>query len=283
MTIGTTISAITVSGNGVTTSFAYPFLIPNASNAVVTYTSSTGAMTALQPTQYTITGIGNKNGGTVTYPTSGSPIPSGSYLTIQRYLPLIQSTSISTQGPTFAAIESELDYEMMVSQQIAQANTHAITGNITDPPGLNYQAPPVAQRALRGLGFDSSGNVIAISSLGSGGVSSAMAPVVAAVSVAAAVGLLGALPSFSSIAALRSNVVAQPACLVLGYYAPGDQGGGLYEWISTDTTSADNGGSIIIDANGRRWHLIVYGAPYSVKQFGAKGDGSGWRRRRCSI
>ena len=55
MTIGTTISSITVQGNGVTTSFAYPFLMPNAAFAVVTYTPNGGPQQVLTATEYTST------------------------------------------------------------------------------------------------------------------------------------------------------------------------------------------------------------------------------------
>lgn len=60
---------------------------------------------------------------------------------------------------------------------------------------------------------------------------------------------------------------------VTGYYAAGDGGGGVYWLDSTDTTSADNGGTIIVATDSGRWKLIVTDL-ISVKQFGAKGDGS---------
>lgn len=59
---------------------------------------------------------------------------------------------------------------------------------------------------------------------------------------------------------------------VLGYYAPGDRGGGIFYYDSADTTSVDNGGTIIVATDGGRWKLI-YSTSLSVKQFGAKGDG----------
>lgn len=57
----------------------------------------------------------------------------------------------------------------------------------------------------------------------------------------------------------------------LGYYTQGDGGGGNYWFDSTDTTSADNKGSIIVASDGGRWKLAKINE-ISVKQFGAKGD-----------
>jgi hypothetical protein len=78
--------------------------------------------------------------------------------------------------------------------------------------------------------------------------------------------------NFSSIALLRAvNNANYVSAYVEGYYAPSDGGGGSYDVSSTDTTSADNGGSIIVDTLGRRWHLNQ-ASPLRLRQFGAKGD-----------
>lgn len=47
---------------------------------------------------------------------------------------------------------------------------------------------------------------------------------------------------------------------------------GQFERDDSDTTSADNGGTIIVDASGRRWKRQFVGA-VSVQWFGVKGDG----------
>lgn len=64
-----------------------------------------------------------------------------------------------------------------------------------------------------------------------------------------------------------------PTAFMLGYYAKGDGGGGSYYLDPTDTTSADNGGTIIVATDGGRWKLSYFGI-VSVRQFGAKGDGA---------
>lgn len=47
---------------------------------------------------------------------------------------------------------------------------------------------------------------------------------------------------------------------------------GFFYRNDTDTTTADNGGTVIVSANGKRWKRLFDG-PVNVKWFGAKGDG----------
>jgi hypothetical protein len=58
-----------------------------------------------------------------------------------------------------------------------------------------------------------------------------------------------------------------------GYYLPGDGGGGNYYYDAHDNASLDNGGTVLVGSDGARWKLI-YDGKLSLKQFGAKGDGS---------
>lgn len=77
-----------------------------------------------------------------------------------------------------------------------------------------------------------------------------------------------------TIAALRA--LSSESCrraFVTGYYAAGDGGGGDYWLDSTDTASADNGGSIIVATDGGRWKLAGNG-PFSILQFGARPGGT---------
>ncbi len=181
MTIGTQINRIVCLGDGATTVFVYPFLIPNAADAVITLTNADGTQLQLSPPQYVIAGLGNPTGGTVTYPLSPSPLQVGQSLTIQRILPLVQITSIRNQGPTFAAIEDALDNEEMQIQQIQDEYGRTIQFNIADPYPHNT-LPPLSQLAGQMLGFDSQGNPIAAQP-SSALVSSAMQPIVASSSV----------------------------------------------------------------------------------------------------
>lgn len=75
--------------------------------------------------------------------------------------------------------------------------------------------------------------------------------------------------SVSDLRALDKTRYAR--AFLIGYYSPGDGGGGAYWYDPADNTSADNGGSVIVATDGARWKLVIQ-TEVSVKQFGAKGD-----------
>lgn len=79
----------------------------------------------------------------------------------------------------------------------------------------------------------------------------------------------------ANINTLRLATGAAPGDVyeTLGYYGAGDGGAGSYFYDATDATSVDNGGSVIVANDGKRWKLRSNGG-FSVKQFGARGNGS---------
>ena len=79
-------------------------------------------------------------------------------------------------------------------------------------------------------------------------------------------------PVVTSINALRNVTKTNHSTVfVAGYYGIGDGGGGNYFLNLADTTSADNGGTIIVANDGGRWYLQWFGQ-VSVLQFGVKAD-----------
>ena len=126
MTISTTASSVICLGNSATVSFSFPFIGVASSDISVLYTDTTGATSVLSPSSYTLTlnpaGVGQLwgIGGSVTYPLAGSPIATGTYLTISRTLPLTQSTSMSNQGNFYPQVtEIALDTLCMEIQQVS--------------------------------------------------------------------------------------------------------------------------------------------------------------------
>lgn len=84
----------------------------------------------------------------------------------------------------------------------------------------------------------------------------------------------GNIPSLQTIAQLRSvNTIPFPTLFVEGYYAPNDMGGGFFIYIPSDSTSADNGSTIFIDAAGHRYYRFFIDTIHA-RWGGAKGDNS---------
>jgi hypothetical protein len=79
----------------------------------------------------------------------------------------------------------------------------------------------------------------------------------------------------NSVAALRLlDKTKISSAETKGYYTAGDGGHGKYWYDASDTTSADNGFTVIVGADGGRWKLQVLGGKYHIKQGGAVGDDS---------
>ncbi len=80
------------------------------------------------------------------------------------------------------------------------------------------------------------------------------------------------ITNIADLRALTSATTATTAS-VSGYATAADGGGGIFVVNTADTTSADNGGTIIVDAAGRRWYRVYSGA-VNVVWFGADPTGT---------
>jgi len=198
MTISTTTSKVIWQGNGATTAFSYSFAMPIASEAVLTYTDTFGNQTVLNAAQYSITGVGTSTtgggtqGGTVTYPLTGSPIAAGTTLTLQRVIPYTQPTSLANQSGFWPSVVEGMDDNLeMQIQQLAEIAARSLQFNPADAGPFNPLVP-AAERANMALMFDANGNPIAgLPASTTAAISAAMLAVVQAASRAAALTLLG--------------------------------------------------------------------------------------------
>jgi len=85
--------------------------------------------------------------------------------------------------------------------------------------------------------------------------------------------------SVRNIAALQaidaSTLTANNAVLVLGYYNPGDRGGGIFQWQLNSSATPD-GGRYLASTNALspsgRWERMLSGETANVKMWGAKGN-----------
>jgi len=78
----------------------------------------------------------------------------------------------------------------------------------------------------------------------------------------------------TNIAALRLvDPTTSQTVRTQGYYTAGDHGDGVYWYDASDTTSTDNGGTVIVGLSNSRWKLL-YDGSVTIRQFGAKVDGT---------
>jgi hypothetical protein len=118
MTVATTESFVTYTGNGATTLFSFGFMIQTGADVVTLWNAVSGSI-PLSSGQYSITGLDNPAGGSVTYPLTGPALPSDFTITIQRVLSPVQNTDISDQANFFpVVIEDALDYLTYLYQQL---------------------------------------------------------------------------------------------------------------------------------------------------------------------
>lgn len=83
-------------------------------------------------------------------------------------------------------------------------------------------------------------------------------------------GVCATMTALKSIATISAALGATDGHVkVLGYSTPGDGGGGVFRWDSTDTTTADNGGTVIAPTSGPagRWKR-VYEGEVNARWFG---------------
>ena len=160
MTVSTTSIKNSYSGNGSATNFNYTFKI-FASSELKVYirTTATGAETLKTvTTHYTVSGIGDTGGGTVTF-TSGNVPTSAQQVILVRDTPLTQSTDYVENDPFPASShEDALDKltHQMQEQQEELDRSFKVSKTVTDLTSSEV-VDDAATRASKLLGFSSNG------------------------------------------------------------------------------------------------------------------------------
>jgi hypothetical protein len=85
--------------------------------------------------------------------------------------------------------------------------------------------------------------------------------------------VVGSAANIAALRALTTTSTVTVRCQVLGYYSTADGGEGIFVYVATDTTSADNDGTIIVDASGRRWYRLT-GGRITAAMFGCDMTGA---------
>lgn len=133
MTVTSTATQTVLTANGVTTAWPFTFIIPDETSLFVYVTDLVGNVTLLNANAYSATGFSDPDGGTVTYPLTGAPLPAGYHVTIQRIVPFLQLDEINNYDESYASvIQDALDrIVMMVQQQIGMTIPVVTIGGIS--------------------------------------------------------------------------------------------------------------------------------------------------------
>lgn len=164
MSVTNSIDKEQYAGNGVTTVFSFPALFYDNSHLTVISTTGGVDTTLVISVDYTVTGVGNPAGGSVTCTVAPAV---GTTLTIQRSVPLTQLNVFIANGDfPSATVEESVDLLTMQSQQAQEQLNRALSFPISEPLTTPNEVPAQAARAGQVLGFGASGEPIATNVLG---------------------------------------------------------------------------------------------------------------------
>ena len=165
MTVSSTTSKVSYSGNGSTVAFSVTFYFLAASHLKVVIRSSNGTETVKTlGTHYTVAGDGNPAGGTVTMLTAPA---SGETIVISRNVPLTQVTDYQANDPFPAEThEAALDKLTQINQQIQEELTRAIKLSVSNTMTSTEFTVGASARANKVLGFDSAGELAVTQEIG---------------------------------------------------------------------------------------------------------------------
>lgn len=156
MTVSSTTSKVSYSGNGTTTAFAVSFYFLANSQLTVTLRAADGSeSTKVLNTDYTVSGAGVLTGGTVTMTVAPA---TGTTLVISRNVPLTQETDLQPNDRLPAeTLEQSIDKLTMIDQQLQEEVNRTIKFPVSDSASLNSTLVTAANRANKYLKFNASG------------------------------------------------------------------------------------------------------------------------------
>lgn len=261
-------------GNGVTALFAYDFLCLATRDLQVIVNG-----VEVPSSQYSVSNIGQASGGDVTFLT---PPANLAQIVIQLDVVLDRQTDYQTNGDLFArSINLDFDRIWLALQQafgylnrvprLGDADVDGQGAYLARQNRIKDLADPIdAQDAtnrqwvlqqLADLAVDGSGQFVL--DMLADGTSTDLGTAL----------ISGAGRTVDTVADVRKQRGSKNRYVIAaGYYARGDMAPALYLYDSSDTTSADNGGTVLVSQYGDRYKLAT-GNVVRAQNFGVMGDG----------
>lgn len=149
MAVANTPGFIEYTGNGVTTTFAYPFKIFVTTDLVVKLAGVT------QTTGFSVTGAGSDTGGSVIFTTAPA---SAAAVGLYRVLPVVRTTDYQQSGDFYQeTVDNDQDYQTILIQDL---DSRALKVPIAEM--RPNDVPSIDARAGRFLSFDANGHPVAV-------------------------------------------------------------------------------------------------------------------------
>jgi Pectate lyase superfamily protein len=225
-------------GDGSRTTFPFPFPVLAVDDLLV-YIGQNPA------TGFSITGIGDPDGGEVVFATAPA---AGTTLTLLRRTEGTRETEFVDGGPFRAsAINAELDRIMLLIQEDREEHGRALRGHPAEV-GIDFCLPPTTERANRLLGFDSAGRpaVFGASALPSSGDASGALVTASGATTARSLGEhTAALVNVRDFGALGDGVTDDSAAFAAAITAA--QGRGARVYVPASATPYAIGATIALD------------------------------------
>jgi len=165
MTVSSSTSRVSYSGNGSLTAFAYTFKIFDEGDLTVILRASDGTETVQTiTTHYTVSGVGDAGGGNVTFVTAPTATQT---VVILREQPLTQGLDLVPNDPFPAnSLEEALDKIVFMTQKHEEELGRAIKASRTNTLTGSEFTISAADRANKVFSFDSSGDLSVTQELG---------------------------------------------------------------------------------------------------------------------
>ena len=168
MTLTASTSRVQYNGDDDTVSFAIPYITWDEDDTEVILTDSSGVETVwVRGTQYTISLTSPPATSTlavIVTPTDYTPA-TGETLTIISNLPNTQPTDLPVGGALpSTSVEQQLDQTVRQIQQSEEAIGRSLKYPLSDSPSVSAEIPNSTDRADTRLGFDATGEPIAVTS-----------------------------------------------------------------------------------------------------------------------
>lgn len=141
MTVSRTARKVVHTGNGVATEFAFEFIVlETADLKVAVYEIATETLTEIDSADYSVAYTwGDEDGGTVTYPLSGSPLASTHQIVIYRETALEQPINLSNQTRYYPEVVMEgFDRAILILQELKEALDRAVLANLATEETISY-------------------------------------------------------------------------------------------------------------------------------------------------